>query len=510
MTTPKFSRREFMKGCCATAAVAGAPTMFYSSEANAANEYDTLVHVFLRGGIDGLNLVVPTTGNDRVYYEAARPNVRINATGDFSALPLVPQGGGSVTHGLHPSAVGLHQLWDERKLAIVHCCGLKTVVTRSHFDAQMYYDLGTPGQLGGGSGWLARAWETQPGITGDVDIPLMAVASRAPDNVRGSLSAISVGTPTDFSNNIGPSQWRQSGGGRPAALIGVNELLTSYVDGMSSIESDQRRAETSMRRIRERAFTSTLPAGWPTSTFARRMWTIAQSIRFNVGLRYTTLDLGGWDTHENQGTAGTGYHYYQNKIAELSQALTAFYNELATGGEIGRVTVVVQSEFGRRVRSNGSAGTDHGYGNPLLVLGGPVNGGRFYGPWSGLDPTVLQPYFGDLAILTDYRQVFTEILMRRMRNNRIGAIFPGYGGHTPLGIVQGTDMTPQYQPWAVDAAVEPAIARLPEHRQPAFGESLQAPARPASTDGGLRGGLRAANRRLLDAKLEAFRRLGGG
>src|SRR3546814_1201792 len=91
-------------------------------------------------------------------------------------------------------------------------------------------------------------------------------------------------------------------------------------------------------------------------------------------MRYAAVDLGGWDTHDGQGTAGSGYHYYQNQIADLSQALAAFYGELKTGGEIGRVTVVVQSEFGRRVRQNGSTGTDHGYGNPLLVLGGAVNG----------------------------------------------------------------------------------------------------------------------------------------
>src|SRR3546814_88637 len=128
-----------------------------------------------------------------------------------------------------------------------------------------------------------------------------------------------------------------------------------------------------------------LPASWPTSNFARQLWTVAQSVRFNLGMRYAAVDLGGWDTHDGQGTAGSGYHYYQNQIADLSQALAAFYGELKTGGEIGRVTVVVQSEFGRRVRQNGSNGTDHGYGNPLLVLGGAVNGRKLYGSWKGLD-----------------------------------------------------------------------------------------------------------------------------
>jgi hypothetical protein len=226
-----------------------------------------------------------------------------------------------------------------------------------------------------------------------------------------------------------------------------------------------------MRLIAQQGYTSTLPTApvsWPTSTFARQLWTVAQSIRFNLGLRYAALDLGGWDTHESQGSAGTGFHFYQNKIAELSQALTAFYNELNATGEMGRVTVIVQSEFGRRVRQNGSAGTDHGYGNPLLVLGGPVNGRRIYGQWLGLDPQVLSPYFGDIPVTTDFRRVFSELLIRRMRNNRLGDIFPGYTGYTPLGIFQGSDLSPQYV-----ASDLQAMANLPAHPQPAYGDSMR-------------------------------------
>lgn len=113
---------------------------------------------------------------------------------------------------------------------------------------------------------------------------------------------------------------------------------------------------------------------------------------------------------------GSGYHHYQNKINELSAALAAFYAELNGTGEMARVTVVVQSEFGRRVRANANGGTDHGYGNPLLVLGGAVNGRRFYGSWPGLNPETLSPTFGDVPVTTDYRRVMSEILIRRMSN----------------------------------------------------------------------------------------------
>lgn len=431
---PQVSRREFMKGCCAAAAVAGVPTMLYSGSAHAANGYDTLVHIFLRGGIDGLNLVVPISGNDRVHYEQARPSLNIAVTGAYGALPLLDQASGATLFGLHPSASGLHDIWNEGHLAIVHACGLKTTVTRSHFDAQLYYDLGTPGQHGTPNGWISRAWASAA-VSGQ-EMPILAVNSRSPANILGATEALTMTNTSDFALNTSSHQWRQSGGGRPAGVVGVNDILSGYLSGMGRIDRAGVAAKHSIDVIGQQGFTSTLPAGWPTSNFARQLWTVAQSIRFDLGLRYAALDLGGWDTHEGQGTAGSGYHYYQNKIAELSQALTAFYVELAAGGELGRTTVIVQSEFGRRVRQNGSSGTDHGYGNPLLVMGGAVNGGRFYGQWSGLDPDILAPYFGDVPVNTDYRQVFSELLVDRMNNNQLQTVFPGYEGHVPLGIFQ--------------------------------------------------------------------------
>lgn len=474
----ELSRRGFLKGCCATAAIAGAaPMLLYSRPVFAGGGHDTLVHVFLRGGIDGLNLVVPVDGEDRNHYEQARPSLSVAATGAYAALPLTLAGGAATGFGLHPSAIGLHELWSEQRLAIVHACGMPTTVTRSHFDAQLYCDLGTPGQQGGGTGWLTRAWSSDPGAAGDEPMPMLAVNSRQPTSMLGGTSALAMGSPTDFALNAGPWQWRESGGGRAEGLVGVNDLLAQYMSGRAEVERHALRADQALRMVRTQPYTGTLPEGWPTSTFARQLWTVAQSIRFGVGLRYAAIDLGGWDTHEGQGTAGSGWHYYQNKIAELSQALTAFYVEMAAGGEASRVTVVVQSEFGRRVHQNGSNGTDHGYGNPLLVLGGPVNGRRLYGQWLGLDPAVLSPYFGDVPVTTDYRRVLSELLIRRMGNNRLGQVFPGYAGYAPLDIFQGADLPPVY------VTPPPMRSRpLPSHRQPAYGESL--PAAVARSGGG--------------------------
>ena len=347
MSDLHIDRREFIKGACATAAVGAAgPGMLFSSEAQAAvNTYDTVVLVFLRGGIDGLNLVPPVSGNDRTYYEEARPSLNIAASGAYSALPLTLADNTATGFGLHPSAAGLKGLWDAGKLAIVHSCGMPTVVTRSHFDAQLYLDLGTPGQQGTGTGWLTRAWNTQPGVSGTPTLPVVGVNSRQPANLLGSTQALSMPSPNDFSLNSGAWQWQQFRSGMTAGTKGVNETLASMWTGQTGTELGGQRADVALRVIGQQTYTSTLPAGWPTSNFARQLWTVAQSVRFNLGLRFATLDLGGWDTHDGQGTAGSGYSYYQNKIAELSEALTAFYNDLNAGGEAARVTVIVQSLF---------------------------------------------------------------------------------------------------------------------------------------------------------------------
>lgn len=494
MSRIEMNRRAFLKGCCATAAVGAAgPTLLFSGETQAAaNAYDTFVLVFLRGGIDGLNLVVPTSGSDRIEYEQARPNLAIPATGAYGALPLTLAGGAATAFGLHPSASGLRDVWNDGRLAIVHSCGLQTTVTRSHFDAQLYLDMGTPGQHGTGTGWLARAWRNQS--TAAV-MPALAVNSRMPANLLGAPDAMAMASPGDFALNAGAWQWQTYRSGMPAGTRGVNETLGRLWTGGTPLEAAGRGADASLRVVAQQPFTGSLPAGWPTSTFARQLWTVAQAIRFNLGLRYATVDLGGWDTHDGQGTAGSGYHYYQNKIAELSQALTAFYTELSAGGEMSRVTVAVQSEFGRRVRENGSRGTDHGYGNPMLVMGGAVRGRAFYGNWRGLAPETLSPTFGDVPVTTDFRRVFSEMLIRRMGNTRLSDVFPGYTGYAPLGVFEGNDLAPTAQPAAHGQLPAPAAVSQPV---PAAVEA----GAPAPFDGGVT--LRTW-RTLLDKAASAIR-----
>jgi uncharacterized protein (DUF1501 family) len=163
-----------------------------------------------------------------------------------------------------------------------------------------------------------------------------------------------------------------------------------------------------------------------------------------LGLQVATLDLGGWDTHEYQGDSGAGYFF--DKLAELGSGVSALLLDLSNDNgtdHTKRITVVVMSEFGRSFQENASRGTDHGHGNVMLVAGGSVNGGQIHGTWPGLATEQLYDR-RDLAITTDYRRVLSEILIRRLGNPKLGAVFPGFQNYSPLGVVQGADIEPDY------------------------------------------------------------------
>ena len=433
MHTPRINRRQFLKGCCAAAAtgVVGPKLVFGpDAHAQAAGTPDVVVMLFLRGGMDGLNFVVPIAGSDRSEYEAARPGLAIAATGTYGALPLTLTGETATGFGLHPSATGLRDLWQSGRLAIVHACGIRSSVSRSHFDAQLAIERGLA--AGTTSGWLARAVAEDRAVGGVM--PALSAGYNPPSSFAGSAAPIAMDNPVDFRLNHGAWAWQTTAADSPAGHVGLNETLNRLWTGATGLEMAGARADNALRVIARQAY-SAVPAGWPTSTVARQLWMVAQSIRFGIGLRYATVDLGGWDTHDGQGTAGSGYHYYQNKIAELSQALSAFQAELEASGLGARVTTIVQSEFGRRIKQNNSGGTDHGYGNPMLVMGGSVVGRRFYGTWPGLAPATIAAANGDLPVTTDYRRVLAEVLAARMGLTNVDAVFPQLG-NAPLGLMQ--------------------------------------------------------------------------
>ena len=433
MHVPRITRRQFLKGCSAAAATAAiGPKLLFGPEAHAqsAGASDVVVMLFLRGGMDGLNFVVPIAGDDRAHYETARPSLSVAASGTYGALPLTLSSGAATGFGLHPSAIGLRDLWQAGRLAIVHAAGIVNSTSRSHFDAQMAIERGLA--TGTTSGWLARAMERDAGVSGVM--PALSAGYNPPTSFAGTSAPIAMDNPVDFTLNHGAWAWQTTRADSPAGHVGLNETLNKLWTGDTGLEMSGARTDNALRVIARQAY-SPVPAGWPTTTIARQLWVIAQSIRFGIGLRYATVDLGGWDTHDGQGTAGSGYHYYQNKIAELSQALSAFQAELETSGLTGRVTTVVQSEFGRRVKQNSAGGTDHGSANPMRVMGGNVVGRRFYGSWPGLAPATVTAANGDVPVTTDYRRVLSEILVARMGIGDIAGVFPQMA-YSPLGLMK--------------------------------------------------------------------------
>ena len=171
-------------------------------------------------------------------------------------------------------------------------------------------------------------------------------------------------------------------------------------------------------------------ASYTDDELSQQLKTVARMIKLDAGLRVATVDYGGWDTHEYE-TDGNG-GYIADQLGNLASGLSNFYLDLDSG-YTDRLSVVVISEFGRRLVQNEDYGTDHGHGSVMLTLGGGVNGGQVYGAWPGLHNDQLYDH-ADLAITTDYRQVMSELLTRRLGNTDIGTVFPGYAPSSELGI----------------------------------------------------------------------------
>jgi uncharacterized protein (DUF1501 family) len=364
-----------------------------------------------------MNVVPPIAGADRGHYEAARPTLKVPTQGTGSALRLNDQ------FGLHPGMVRLHELYVAQKLAIVHAVGLN-VDTRSHFEAQQFIETATPGVKNTGTGWVGRHLLSTSGPLNGALLPAVAAGGSQPITLAGAPEAVSIAAIDDFDLQAEPFQ--------KAALRRLYEgdswLHASGAQTFQAIDTVQRASVSE--------YTPAKGAAYPSGEFGENLKTIAKLIKLGVGLRAATVDLGGWDTHEGQGDGSAGY--LNTLVTELSTGLAAFYTDLAGSSSpthADRLTVVVVSEFGRRLSENASHGTDHGHGSGIFVLGGQVNGGQVFTSWPGLQNEQLYDR-ADLAVTIDYRQVLSEIVLRRLGNSQLNTVFPGYEGFQPLGIVR--------------------------------------------------------------------------
>jgi uncharacterized protein (DUF1501 family) len=441
----QLTRRGFLVGCSSAIAALSGSRFNTVAFAQPGATHEILVVVFLRGGTDGLSVLLPTSGADRGHYEAARPNLAVPVSGANAALPVAGH-----PFGFHPSfdaffgsTPSLFDLYQGGHLAVVRAVGLPQV-NRSHFDAMQYVELGTPGSKSSTTGWLTRHLASAPNLPSQVIMPALAVGDLQPASLAGTLESVNLADPGSFNLDNAPWQWRSA---QRTALRRMYQTDSTWIHtaGLQALDA--------LDIVELNVAGGYTPANGvsydPGSSFHEHLRVLAQMIKLDLGLAVATVDYGGWDTHEGQGNAGGGY--FAALLADLTSGLAAFYTDLdgAGGGNYtSRLTVVVQSEFGRELRQNSSQGTEHGYGNTLLVLSGNAIGG-LHGAWPGLAPGQL--FEGtDLAVTTDYRRVLSEILIRRCGNADLAAVFPGYDGYSPLGVVTGSDVPPTGQLPAVD------------------------------------------------------------
>ncbi|MEN9564355.1 MAG: hypothetical protein RIR73_2599 [Chloroflexota bacterium] len=404
--TNLIPRRQFLQGCSAAIAAMAGAKLTNLAFAKQDNPSDTLVVVFLRGGWDALNVVPPMEGDDRGFYEKARPDIQIP-----NLLRLNDQ------FGLHPAMSPLYDLYQAGKASVIHAVGLD-VDTRSHFDAQEYIELGTPGIKNTASGWITRHLQAS-GISSI--LPVLSTAGQ-PTSLLNFVPTVSLSAPEDF------SLWDN----------GLRASHTNALRTMYSGESLLHRA--GLRTLDALDIVSPLTGGgyqpangayYNDDDFGRQLKTVAQMIKLDAGLRVAAVDFGGWDTHEYQNDRDGGY--MADLLNNLASGLANFYLDLDSG-YTEKLSVVVVSEFGRRLVQNESYGTDHGHGSVMFTLGGSVNGGQVFGNWPGLNNDQLYDH-ADLAVTTDYRQVLGELLAKRMNNTNIESVFPGFSGnYNPLGI----------------------------------------------------------------------------
>jgi uncharacterized protein (DUF1501 family) len=368
----------------------------------------TLITIFQRGAVDGLNMVVPH--GERAYYELrpalaiAKPS-RNTSTGGEEAIDL------DGFFGLHPALAPFKPLWDAKRLAIVEAVGSPDN-TRSHFDAQDYMESGTPGRKATEDGWLNRLLQSQP-RPGASPFRAVSMTQNMPRALQGRAPALAISNLADFTIRAGTYSASVQGGFEAIYDQGVTDVLRGT--GKETFE-----AVNFLKKVNPAQYKPENGAQYPRSQFGNSLLQIAQLIKAGVGLEVAFTDVGGWDTHVNQGNARGQLAL---RLQEFGAGISALARDL--GQRMDDVVILTMSEFGRTVRENGNRGTDHGHANAMFVIGNSVRGGRVYGDWPGLKSDQL--YEGrDLALTTDFRDVFGELAQKHLGNSNLQAVFPGY------------------------------------------------------------------------------------
>ena len=403
----KLTRRFFLRSSgIALVGFHTVPGFLARAAAAATARGKTLVVLFQRGAADGLNIVVPH--GEKTYYDL-RPTIAIPQPKRGDAQGTIDLDG---FFGFHPALAPLKPLYDEGSLAVVHAAGSPDA-TRSHFDAQDYMEIGTPGIKSTEDGWLNRYLQSQA-ARNESSFRAVSATSQLPRILQGTAPALAI-----------PSVDRFGFGDRRGAdrvRGGFESLYASSSDSLLATTAKETfEAVDLLRSVNPSQYKPLNGARYPNGPFGRTMLQIAQLLKSDIGLEIAFAELGGWDHHVNEG-GSTGQ--LANLLRQFAGGLAAFARDL--GSRMDDVVVVTLSEFGRTASENGNRGTDHGHATALFVLGGPVRGGKVYGDWPGLAREQL--FEGrDLALTTDFRDVLGEILIHHLGAGGLETIFPGHG-----------------------------------------------------------------------------------
>jgi uncharacterized protein (DUF1501 family) len=417
-----MDRRNFLKLCTlssASLAFQGISGWAYSTASNGKNT-KRLIVILLRGGMDGLNVVIPYA--DSNYYQL-RPTIAVPRPG--SELGVLDLDG---HFGLNPALEPLLPFWRDRTMAFIHASGSPDP-SRSHFDAQDYMETGMPGQKLATTGWLNR------------------FVSQLPSR-HSHLQALSFGTvlPRIFSGPANVATVNKAVSANKMALDrplvaqlfgemyeGSNDQLSkAFAEGIAAHREMNKALEApaaNPQDMEQMMANRGAPSPKSFSSFGKQL---ANLINKDGTVQVSFIDFGGWDTHINQ---GTGKGQLANHLTPLAKGLVDLIQGL--GDFYKDTTIAVMSEFGRTARENGNGGTDHGHGNVMWLLGGGINGGKVYGRWSGLAEKDLHEN-RDLPTTTDFRNVLSFVLSNQMEasDNALRQVFPNFNIDTKNVFVQ--------------------------------------------------------------------------
>jgi uncharacterized protein (DUF1501 family) len=382
------TRRDFLKNSSLIALGASVPTFLAKTAlaVPAANQPGAneriLVVVQLTGGNDGLNTVIPFRDDE---YARLRPTLRQNQN---QVLRI------NDDLGLHPSMTGLHGLLQDNALCIVQGVGYPNP-TQSHFQSM---DVWQAAQRNGpyNEGWIGRALRNIPGAG---SFHLAAANEPAPLALTGAPVRVpSITSLQEFMLQIN--------GSSAADAQAQRQLIQSTgapANGQSSLLDFVSRTATntytSSQNLQQIAANYQPAVPYPNTALANRLKLAAQLINAGLGARLFYVTIDGFDTHANQAPQ------HANLLTQVSGAMTAFYRDLTARGHGNRVLMMTFSEFGRRAAENGSHGTDHGSGAPMLLVGGQVRSGPV-----GAHPALNNLEAGNLRHHTDFRRVYAAVL----------------------------------------------------------------------------------------------------